>query len=74
MVLGNIVSGLTGGDGPLETVLGQLSEAGIDASALEGLDISAVTSLIADKGIDLSILEPLGISVEDIIAKITGQG
>jgi len=68
MGLGDMLGGL-GGAGD---IMAKLSESGIDASAIEGLDADAVTSLLADKGIDLSMLEGLGFSVEDIIAKIKG--
>ncbi|MEO1239301.1 MAG: hypothetical protein AAFW64_06515 [Pseudomonadota bacterium] len=69
MGLGDMLGGLGGAD----AILSKLSEAGIDASAIEGLDLEAVTSLLADKGFDLSMLEGMGLSVEDIIAKLTGK-
>jgi len=69
MGLGDMLGGLGGADAILEKV----KEAGVDASAIEGLDLGGVTSLLADKGIDLSMLEGLGLSVEDIIAKIKGE-
>jgi hypothetical protein len=62
-----MIGGLAGGD-----IMSKLSESGIDASAIEGMNAEGVTSLLADKGIDLSMLEGLGLSVEDIMAKITG--
>lgn len=68
MGLGDMVGGL-GGAGD---IMSKLSENGIDASAIEGMDTAGVTSLLADKGIDLSMLEGMGLSVDDIIAKITG--
>lgn len=69
MGLGDMLGGLGGAD----AIMDKLGAAGIDASALEGLDVGAVTSLLADKGIDLSMLEGMGLSVEDIIAKVTGK-
>ncbi len=68
MGLGDMLGGLGGGD-----IMSKLSENGIDASAIEGLDAEGVKSLLADKGIDLSMLEGFGFSVEDIMAKITGS-
>ena len=68
MGLGDMLGGL-GGAGD---IMSKLSESGIDASAIEGLDAEGVKSMMADKGIDLSMLEGLGLSVEDIMAKITG--
>jgi len=69
MGLGDMLGGLGGvGD-----IMGKLSENGIDASAIEGLDAEGVKSLLADKGIDLSMLEGLGLSMDDIMAKITGK-
>lgn len=72
MGIGDMIGGLMGGDSPLDGIMGKLSDAGIDASALQDLDVEGVTSMLADNGIDLSMLEGLGISVDDIIAKITG--
>ncbi len=68
MGLGDMLGGLGG----LGDIMGKLSENGIDASAIEGMDTEGVTAMLADKGIDLSMLEGLGLSVDDIIAKITG--
>lgn len=68
MGLGDMLGGLGGGD-----IMAKLSEHGIDASAIEGLDADAVKSMLEEKGIDLSMLEGLGLSVEDIMAKITGN-
>jgi len=68
-MLGKAAGALGGGD---VDVMGMLAEKGVDPSALAGLDVAGVTSMLADKGIDLSMLEGLGISVEDIIAKVTG--
>ena len=75
MGIGDMIGGLMGGaaDAGLDGIVSKISEAGIDASMLEGLDLEAVTGLLGENGIDLSMLEGLGISVEDIIAKITGQ-
>ena len=71
MGLGDMLGGAAGGLG-VDGIMSKISESGIDASAIEGLDVGGVTSLLQDKGIDLSMLEGLGLSVEDIIAKITG--
>lgn len=60
------------GDAGIEGIVSKLAENGINASAIEGMDLSAVTGLLGENGFDLSMLEGLGISVEDIIAKITG--
>jgi len=68
MGLGDMLGGLTGGG----DIMGMLSEKGIDASAIEGMNAEGVTSFLADKGIDLSMLEGLGFSVEDIMAKLKG--
>jgi hypothetical protein len=62
-------AGALGGSGT-DQIVSQISESGIDMSALVNMDASAVTSLLAENGIDLSILESLGISVEDVIAKV----
>jgi hypothetical protein len=72
MGIGDMLGGLMGGDGPLDGLMSKLGDAGIDASALQNLDVEGVTSLLADNGIDLSMLEGLGISVDDITAKVTG--
>lgn len=72
MGIGDMLGGLMGGDGPLDGIMSQLGEAGIDVSSLQDLDVEGITSLLADNGIDLSMLEGLGISVDDIIGKITG--
>jgi len=68
MGIGDMLGGLAGGG----DIMGMLSEKGIDASAIEGMDVGGVTSFLADKGIDLSMLEGMGLSVEDIMAKLTG--
>jgi hypothetical protein len=68
MGLGDMLGGLGGGD-----IMAKLSESGIDASAIEGLDVEGVKSMLAEKGIDLSMLEGMGLSIEDIMAKITGN-
>ncbi|MEJ6388048.1 hypothetical protein [Gymnodinialimonas ulvae] len=75
MGIGDMIGGLMGGagDAGIDGILEKLGAAGIDASALQDLDLEAVTSLLGENGIDLSMLEGLGISVEDIIAKVTGQ-
>jgi hypothetical protein len=69
MGLGDMLGNL-GGAGDM---MSKLSESGIDASAIEGLDAEAITALLEEKGIDLSMLEGLGLSMDDIIAKITGK-
>ena len=58
MGLGDMLGGLGGG----ADIMSMLSDKGIDASAIEGMDVSAVTSFLADKGIDLSMLEGMGLS------------
>lgn len=68
MGLGDMLGGLGGGD-----IMSKLSESGIDASAIEGLDAEGVKAMLADKGIDLSMLEGLGFSLDDIMAKIKGS-
>lgn len=75
MGIGDMISGLMGGGGDagIDGIVSKISEAGIDASMLEGLDIESITGMLNDKGIDLSMLEGLGISVEDIVAKISGN-
>jgi hypothetical protein len=75
MGIGDMLGGLMGGagDAGIDGIVSKLGEAGVDASMLEGLDLDAVTGLLGENGIDLSMLEGLGISVEDIIAKITGK-
>lgn len=70
MGLGDMLGGALGGGG--DDILGKLGEMGIDPAALMGLDADGITSMLSEKGIDLSMLEGLGISVEDIIAKLTG--
>lgn len=74
MGIGDMIGGLMGGagDAGIEGIVSKLAENGINASAIEGMDLSAVTGLLGENGFDLSMLEGLGISVEDIIAKITG--
>ncbi|WP_147125057.1 hypothetical protein [Shimia ponticola] len=71
MGLGNMLGGLLG-NAAMDQVTAKLGDLGIDASALEGLDIPAVIELVQEKGFDLSMLEELGISVEDVVAKLTG--
>jgi len=68
MGLGDMLGGLGGGG----DIMAMLSEKGIDASAIEGMNAEGVTSMLSDKGIDLSMLEGLGFSVEDIMAKLKG--
>ena len=65
-------AGMLGGDD--FDMAAKLGELGIDPSMLEGLDIEAAKTFIADKGFDLSMLDILGLNVEDLIAKFTGGG
>jgi len=67
MGLGDMLGAAGGGD-----IMSMLSEKGIDASAIEGMDTGGVSALLASKGIDLSMLEGMGFSVEDIMAKLKG--
>lgn len=67
-MLGKAASALGGGD----MITDKLAEFGIDPAMLEGMDVDSVKGLLEEKGLDLSMLEGLGISVEDIIAKVTG--
>ncbi len=74
MGIGDMIGGLLGGEGGgLDGIMEKLGEAGIDPSALGDLDAEGITSLLADNGIGLSMLDGLGISVEDIVAKLTGS-
>lgn len=68
MGLGDMLGSLGGTD----AIMSKLSESGIDASAISGLDGDGIKSLLADKGIDLSMLEGMGLSIDDIKAKIMG--
>lgn len=72
MGIGDMLGGLMGGASPVDGIMDKLGEAGVDLSSLQDLDVEGVTSLLSDNGIDLSMLEGLGISVDDIIAKVTG--
>lgn len=74
MGLGDMLGKAAGalGEGGADDIMGKLGEMGIEPSALLGLDADGITSMLAEKGIDLSMLEGLGISVDDIIAKLTG--
>jgi hypothetical protein len=49
------------------------AKAGIDASMLKGLDLSAAKTFIEEKGIDLSILDTLGLDLDELLAKFTGD-
>ncbi|MEM1301528.1 MAG: hypothetical protein AAGH17_03015 [Pseudomonadota bacterium] len=71
MGLGNMLGGMLG-NAAMDQVVGKLEDLGIDASVVEGLDIPAVIELVQEKGFDLSLLEELGVSVEDVVAKLTG--
>ena len=68
MGLGDMLGGLGG----MDAITEKLGAAGIDPSSLAGMDAESVKTLLADKGIDLSMLEGMGLSVEDLIAKVTG--
>lgn len=70
-MMGKAAGALGGGDFDFGSKMGEL---GIDASMLEGLDISAAKSLIEEKGFDLSMLDSLGLNVEDLLAKFMGGG
>jgi len=72
MGIGDMLGKAAGALGGSDMITEKLAEFGIDPSMLEGLDVAGVTGMLEEKGIDLSMLEGLGISVEDIIAKITG--
>jgi len=72
MGLGDMIGGaLGGGDFDIASKLG---EVGVDASMLEGMDMEAAKSFIADKGFDLSMLDGLGLNIEDLLAKFMGGG
>lgn len=58
--------------GGVDAIIAKLEELGIDASAVEGLDLEAVKAMIEDKGFDLSMLDNIGISLEDVVAKLKG--
>lgn len=73
MGIGDMVGGLMGGDSPLDGIMEKISASGVDLSALGDLDAEGITAMLADNGVDLSMLEGLGISVDDIIAKVTGN-
>ena len=62
-------AGMVGGDFDIAEKLGEL---GVDASMLEGLDLEAAKSFIADKGFDLSMLDSLGLNIDDLLAKFMG--
>lgn len=72
MGLGDMLGKAAGALGGGGDIMGMLSEKGIDASMIEGMDADGVKAMLADKGIDLSMLEGLGLSVDDVIAKIKG--
>ncbi len=71
-MVGKAAGMLGGGDGGGDDLMGKLGEMGINPTELVGLDADGITGMLESKGIDLSMLEGLGISVEDILAKITG--
>lgn len=68
-MLGKAAGELGGGNFDIGEKLGEL---GVDASMLEGLDMDAAKSFIAEKGFDLSMLDSLGLNVEDLLAKFMG--
>lgn len=72
MGIGDLVGKAAGALGGGDDIMGKLSEMGVDPSALAGLDAEAAKAMLAEKGVDLSMLEGLGLSVDDIIAKVTG--
>ncbi len=72
MGIGDMISGAAGALGGTDDIMGKLSEMGVDPSALAGMDAEGAKAMLAEKGVDLSMLEGMGLSVEDIIAKVTG--
>lgn len=72
MGLGDMMGKAAGALGGGDDIMGKLGELGIDPSALAGLDVESAKTMMAEKGLDLSMLEGMGISVEDILAKVTG--
>lgn len=72
-MIGKAAGALGGGSGEFD--LGAtLGEAGIDASMLEGMDISSAKAMIEEKGVDLSMLDSLGLNLDDLLAKFMGGG
>ncbi|MDO6590613.1 MULTISPECIES: hypothetical protein [Rhodobacterales] len=69
-MIGKAAGALGGGDFDLAETLGG---AGIDASMLKGLDLSAAKTFIEEKGVDLSILDTLGLDLDELLAKFTGD-
>ena len=75
MGLGDMMGKAAGALGDGEMNIGEkLGELGVDASMLEGMDMEAAKSFVADKGLDLSMLEGMGLNVEDLLAKFMGGG
>jgi len=77
MGLGDMIgkaAGAIGGGGGDFDFASKLSEVGVDASMLEGMDIGAAKSFIEEKGFDLSMLDSLGLNVDDLLAKFMGGG
>lgn len=72
MGIGDMLGKAAGSLGGMDAITEKLGAAGIDPSALAGMDAEAVKTMLADKGIDLSMLEGMGLSVDDLIAKVTG--
>lgn len=70
MGLGDMLGRAAGALGGTDQIVSQISESGIDLSALVNLDAEGVTAMLQEKGIDLSMLETLGLSVDDVIAKV----
>ena len=70
-MMGKAAGALGGGDFDIGEKMGEL---GVDPSMLEGMDIEAAKSFVADKGLDLSMLEGMGLNVEDLLAKFMGGG
>lgn len=72
MGLGDMIGGAMGGEG--FDIGEKLGELGVDASMLEGMDIEAAKTFVADKGLDLSMLDGLGLNINDLLAKFMGGG
>lgn len=70
-MIGGAAGALGGGDFNIAEKMGEL---GIDASMLEGMDLEAAKSFVADKGFDLSMLDSLGLDVNDLLGKFMGGG
>lgn len=71
-MIGQALGALGGGEG--FDIGEKMSELGVDASMLEGLDLESAKTMLAEKGLDLSMLEGMGLNIEDLLAKFTGGG